>query len=102
MRRTGIAFDRLCALSGLPAPVAEHRFHAVRKWRWDWSWPSQKVALEQHGGVFIQGKHSRGAGQMKDFEKWSTAAADGWRVIHVTPSQLESTATLDLLRRALA
>jgi hypothetical protein len=29
----GVPFDRLCALSELPSPVAEYRFHPGRKWR---------------------------------------------------------------------
>ena len=108
MKRTGVPFDQLCVLSGLPAPMAEYRFdahgHPPRRWRWDFCWPDLTggVALEVNGAIFTQGKHSRGAGQMNDFEKWSEGAAQGWRVLHVTPEQLESTATFDWIRRALA
>lgn len=102
-----MSFDKFCLFSGLPIPVAEYRFddrvtmRTQRRWRFDWAWPDRKVALEVNGGVFMQGKHSRGIGQLKDFEKWSEAATQGWRIIHATPAQLESAETLDWIRRCL-
>lgn len=83
-------FDKLCDLGGVPKPVAEYRFHPLRKWRFDWAWPAQKVALEVEGGVWIQGRHSRGAGFLKDAEKYNTAATMGWRVLRVTPKQIDN------------
>jgi hypothetical protein len=103
-RRSGLTFDRLCTNLGLPTPVPEFRFHAARKWRFDWAWPGANegpLALEIEGGVFMQGRHSRGAGMVKDMEKYNEAAVMGWRVLRVTPKDLESAATFDLLRRAL-
>jgi len=85
----------------LPRPVAEYRFSPPRRWRWDWSWPHHKVALEVQGGLFVQGRHSRGAALLKEHEKLNEAAAQGWRVLFVVPSQLESSMTLDWIRRAL-
>lgn len=32
--------------AGLPAPVTEHRFHPVRRWRFDFAWPDEHLALE--------------------------------------------------------
>jgi hypothetical protein len=104
-RRTGVPFARLCELSGLPRPVAEFRFNATRKWRFDWAWPhgrhGARVALEVQGGLFIAGRHSRGAALLKEHEKLNEAAADGWRILYVTPQTLESATTFDLIRRAL-
>lgn len=85
-----VAFPVMCKAVGLPEPKAEHCFHESRKWRLDWAWPEQKIALEQEGGIWIQGRHSRGAGMTKDFEKYNTAAAMGWRVLKATPKQIES------------
>jgi len=106
VRRSGLAFDRLCELSGLPRPIPEYRFSPPRRWRFDWAWPNHDfgyggVALEKQGGLFIQGRHSRGAALLKEHEKLNEAAAQGWRVLFTTPDQLESTTTLALLRRAL-
>jgi len=98
-KSSGVTFGRLCALAGLPEPVPEFAFHPTRKWRMDWAWPLEKVALEIHGGTFVQGAHSRGAFQRIDFEKWSHAAALGWRIVHVIPEQLESVQTFAYLER---
>ena len=50
-RRITLAFDRQCAAFSLPPPVAEHRFHETRRWRFDFAWPDHRVALEIAGGV---------------------------------------------------
>ena len=101
MKLTPAMFAALCKQSGLPKPESEVRFHPTRKWRWDYCWPTHKLALEQQGGVWSGGKHGRGSGIVKDMEKYSNAAALGWRVILVTPSDLAKPETLDLIRTAL-
>ncbi len=59
------------------------------------------VQNEVQGGVWVRGAHSRGAQQLKDFEKLNAAQLRGWRVFQVTPDQLCTTETLDLLRLTL-
>jgi hypothetical protein len=91
-----------CSACGLPAPKAEFRFHAKRKWRFDFAWPAPDlVALEVEGGIFSGGRHTRGAGFAKDMEKYNEATAMGWRLLRVTPSELMTAYTFDLIRRAL-
>lgn len=34
-----------------PEFVREHRFHPTRRWRFDFAWPDEKVALEVEGGT---------------------------------------------------
>ena len=91
----------LCRGAGLPEPVPEFRFHATRKWRFDYAWPIQRVALEVDGGVWTQGRHTRGAGAIADMEKVSEAAILGWRVLYVVPDDLRSGVALDRVARAL-
>lgn len=86
---------------GLPVPEAEYRFHPVRRWRFDYAWPDCLVALEVEGGAFTGGRHTRGAGYVKDLEKYSEAAALGWRVVRCTPKQLQTGAICDVLLRAM-
>lgn len=81
-------FPLLCAAHGLPAPVAEHRFHATRRWRFDYAWPDHKLALEVEGGAWTGGRHTRGAGFVKDIEKYNAATLAGWRVLRTTPGSL--------------
>jgi hypothetical protein len=94
-------FAALCKSFGIPAPVPEYRFHPTRKWRADYAWPAAKIILEVEGGVWTKGRHTRGAGFLKDCEKYNAAALLGYRVLRVTPKTLESTETMDMLREAL-
>lgn len=87
--------------SGLPSVTAEYRFHPVRKWKFDYAWPAHQVALEVEGGAFIQGRHTRGAGFIKDLEKYSTAASMGWLVIRCTPQQLMTEQTVKFVAEAI-
>lgn len=81
--------------------VSEHKFHETRKWRFDWAWPHLKLALEIEGGAWIGGRHTSGAGFVKDLEKYSEAAILGWRIIRVTPQQMENGEAHGLIDRAL-
>ena len=87
--------------AGIPAPVAEHRFHPVRKWRFDFAWPDQLLAIEIQGGIFNNGRHSRGAAMLKEFEKFNAAAGMGWRLLYAQPSDCHKAVTLDAIRTAL-
>lgn len=80
---------------------AEWRFHPVRKWRFDYAFPKEMVAVEIDGGLFIGGRHSGGMGQKRDFEKLNAAAEMGWRVFHFTPGERLKTTTLTQLHNAL-
>lgn len=102
VRDLGPAFATLCRDAGIPAPDPEHRFHPVRRWRFDFAWPDERVALEVEGGIWTRGRHVRGKGALNDMEKYSEAAARGWRILRVTPDHLLRDDTLDLVRRALA
>ena len=86
---------------GLPAPLTEYKFHPTRKWRFDYYWPKEKVALEVEGAVWVQGRHTRGSGFIKDMEKYNEAAAMGIRVLRCTPQQLKKGEILPVLKRAL-
>lgn len=103
MSRSGLeqAFARQLQIAGVAAPVAEHRFHPVRRWRFDFAWPAALLALEIEGGVFIAGRHSRGAGYRADCEKHSAAAVLGWRVLRVTGDHIRNGQALQWVRQAL-
>jgi very-short-patch-repair endonuclease len=85
----------------IPEAVKEYRFHATRKWRFDYAWPSHRCALEIDGGQWVAGggRHNRDS----DREKLNHAAADGWRVLRFSTQQVEREpdACIELLRRTL-
>ncbi len=94
-------FLALLKRAKLPAPVAELRFAPPRRFRFDWAWPDHKVALECDGGVWTQGRHTRGTGFLRDAEKFNIAAVMGWRILRTTPSKLHDLETIALIERAL-
>ena len=75
-------------------PVKEYKFHPTRKWRFDYAFPESMVAVEVEGGVWTGGRHTSGAGFLKDMEKYNTALLHGWRVYRVTPKTLTSRDTI--------
>lgn len=91
-KSSGVPFPVLCQAAGLPEPVAEHQFakELGRRWRFDWAFPRLLVAVEQEGGVWTGGRHTRGAGAVKDMEKYNTATYLGWKVYRFTPAQIKS------------
>lgn len=88
--------------AGLPPPAQQHRFHPTRGWRFDFAWPDRMLAVEMDGGLWMNGGHSRGSGQLGDMEKQAEAVLLGWRLIRVTDRHLQTGQAIDWIRRALA
>lgn len=86
----------------LPEPEQQYRFDDSRRWRFDFAWPSCKVAVEVNGGEWSEGRHSRGAGMAGDYEKLNAATIAGWRVLQFTGGQVRDGVAIDTIRRALA
>ena len=104
MKSKNYIFSQTCVAVGLPEPVAEYRFHPTRKWRIDWFFEGangRKVALEVEGGAFTGGRHTRGKGFVADMEKYNELTRAGIWLLRVTPSDLLTTKTFDLIKSAL-
>ncbi len=89
-------FQRLLKQEKLPIPEKEYKFCEDRKWRFDYAFPGQKIAVEQEGGAWSGGRHTRGSGFIKDMEKYNAAVLLGWRVLRYTPDQMTGEAIKDL------
>ena len=73
-----------------PALVREHRFDAVRKWRFDFAHIGARVAVEVEGGTWgASCRHSTGLGFRNDCEKYNAAALAGWTVFRLTEDMLK-------------
>ena len=93
------------ALEGLPVPEQQHywakhlrneRGH-VRMFRFDFAWPSRKLAVEVDGGKFLlrrsRAQHGRlvPVGQhnhLDDLRRGNLAALAGWCILRYTPEQV--------------
>jgi hypothetical protein len=74
----------------LPTHVIEpqYKFHPFRRWRFDFAIPSLKIAIEINGGVWSNGRHSRGSGLVKEYEKMRAAAVLHWYVFAYDPKSI--------------
>ena len=76
----------------------EYRFHPTRKWRFDFAFPSEKLAIEIEGGMATYGAHQRPKGFAEDCEKYNAAVKLGWRVLRYTTRMVtDGTAINDAL-----
>lgn len=85
----------------LPMPTREFRFHPKRRWRFDCAWPDRLMACEVNGSEFVGGRHNRGLGMAKDFEKLNEALLLGWSVFLFTGSQVRSGYAVQTMQIAL-
>jgi len=76
----------------------EHRFHDTRKWRIDYAIIQEKIAIEVEGGAYIKGRHTRPSGFIADMEKYNELTRAGWRLIRVTPKELMTMKTINLIK----
>ena len=81
-----------------PSLEKEVRFHATRRWRFDFAVSANRIAFEIEGGVWSGGRHTRGSGFSADAEKYLNATLAGWTVIRLTERQLE----IDFIERIVA
>lgn len=81
--------------------VPEHQFHDERRWRFDYAILDQKIAIEVEGGVWTNGRHTRGKGYLNDMEKYNAAVTLGWRLIRVTPEQLNKRYTINQIKKLI-
>jgi len=84
-------------------PRREYKFHATRKWRFDFCWPSIMLAVEVEGGTWGKEKksaHTTGAGYKRDCEKYNAAALDGWMVLRFTTDMVKSGAAIETIEKA--
>ena len=104
--RSGTRLEEQAALMlracGLPKFEREYQYGVPgRKFRGDFCWPKQRVALEVQGGVFKSGRHGRGAGITGDYERLAEIQLAGWIVILASPPMIRSTAAAAFVKRAL-
>lgn len=78
--------------TAIEIPEREYAFakEVGRRWRFDLALPRYRVGIEVDGGVYVQGRHTRGAGVEADCRKYGAALELGWVVVRCTPRLVES------------
>lgn len=62
----------------------EYKFLHDRRFRFDIAIPRFRIAIEFEGGVFINGRHTRGKGYISDCKKYNLATMHGWKLLRYT------------------
>src|SRR5271170_5769044 len=82
-------FALQCRLHGF-TPEREFQFCEGRRWKFDFSWPDQMMAVEIEGGTsFGKSRHSRGEGFENDCRKYNAAQRLGWKVYRFSTDQVK-------------
>lgn len=87
----------------------EFFFSTERLYRLDYAIPVSvdgkelKIGIEVQGGIWLKGNsgHSSGKGIKRDMEKSNLAQSLGWFVIKITPDELLTNKTLELIKSRL-
>lgn len=81
--------------------VQEFRFNPERKWRADFHLVDTKILIEVEGGVWSNGRHTRGKGYIGDMEKYNSAAVLGYKVLRFSTEQVKSGKAIEEIRQLM-
>lgn len=82
-------------------PETEYKFHPKRRWRSDFAFPDKKLLVEYEGGIYANGRHTRGKGFENDCEKYNNAALLGYTVLRFTQKPVKSGEALQMIEALL-
>ncbi len=80
---------------GLPDPIPQFIFAPRRRWRFDFAWPSLRLAVEAEGGVWTNGRHNRPHGIQEDMRKYNAASIQGWMLLRYPEARIRSGQAVD-------
>jgi len=88
---------------GLPTPEREFRFHPTRKWRVDFVWVKERLAVECEGGVWRKGggAHSHPLNIERDIEKSNALTLAGYHLLRITDKTIRSGEAFEMVRSFL-
>ena len=73
----------------------EFKFHPSRMWRADFHLKGKKILVEVEGGIWSNGRHTRGKGYLGDLEKYNAATMMGYQVIRFSTEQVKSGSAIE-------
>ena len=110
--------DLQIADEGLPEPEREYRFAReivgegkgirarlkdadLKDWRFDFAWPSLRVACEVEGGGWVGGRHNSGKGFEGDLRKYDAAMNYGWTVYRCSGAMVKDGVAIQTVKKVL-
>lgn len=102
LRGAKLAFVQQLAEAGLPAPTREAYFALPRRWRIDFAYVEQKIAIEYQGIYGAKNaSHASIAGLMRDYRKFTELSLRGWTLILIDANSVRTKEALQWVERAL-
>ena len=95
------AFKKIIEKETGESLISEHKFHPIRKWRFDFAIVDLKIAIEVEGGVWTKGRHTRGSGFINDTIKYNTATSMGWSILRFAATELYTKKTIDFIKNTI-
>lgn len=93
LERAFLTYLKQAQLSGMDIPDPEPEYHFNKPFtnhRIDFAFKDAKIAIELEGGVFTNGRHTRGKGYTDDCFKYNLLTLQGWRLLRYTRQMLDS------------
>lgn len=90
--------DAVAHKVGLPPCIKEAIGIPGRDFRIDIAYPDVWLAVEIEGGAWSRGRHVRGAGYLKDMEKYNLLTVHGWRLLRYPPDNIRYLQIFDVWR----
>ena len=72
-----------------------------RKFRFDFCWVKERLAVEINGGTYSKGGHSSYLGIKRDYEKGNLAVQYGWKVLQFDADMVKSGQALEFTEKML-
>ena len=86
---------------GLDGYVREYQAIPGRRFRFDFCWVKERLAVEINGGTYSRGAHARPLGIKRDYEKGNLAVQFGWRVLQFDADMVKSGQALEFTEKML-
>ena len=77
----------------------EFQFNADRKWRADFHLIGMGILIEVEGGIWSNGRHTRGKGYLGDLDKYNAATMMGYQVIRFSTEQVKSGKAIEQIEK---
>ncbi|RYL22202.1 hypothetical protein [Acinetobacter piscicola] len=110
-RRVSVSVKKERVMSEGEATLAQHlklynlefqtefEFHPKRKWRADFLLIGKMILIEVEGGIWSNGRHTRGKGYQEDMVKYNSAQELGYSVYRYSTEQVKSGKAIESIRR---